>query len=260
MPSPIMPLERTPAHQYMFATPMGQLVPRSLAFEALEDAAEDDNDVASAVAARPAAAPAALDQPSTFMSAAPHTLVAPASTGLPASATLAAPATALAEGDAVRVVGRPERWLTGRFGRMHSLDAETGRYLVMLPSLPGEQPPNHSGREPSRQPREPLAMLLKPRHVVRVDTPETAPETAPEVAPETAPAWQLQIFHGTANLEHIRAAFTPSELEHVQLVSLQVDNLSNLAHNELMCTHWLWERVRPISDRAPISDDLRPPL
>jgi hypothetical protein len=91
-------------------------------------------------------------------------------------------------------------------------------------------------------------------------TPEAAPETAPEVAPETAPAWQLQIFHGTANLEHIRAAFTPSELEHVQLVSLQVDNLSNLAHNELMCTHWLWEQVRPISDRAPISDDLRPPL
>ena len=186
MPSPIMPLERTPAHQYMFATPMGQLVPRSLAFEALEDTAEDDNDVASAVATRPAAAPAALDLPSTCTSAAPHTLVAPASTGLPTSATLAAPATALAEGDAVRVVGRPERWLAGRFGRMHSLDAETGRYLVMLPSLPGEQPPNQSGREPSRQPREPLAMLLKPRHVVRVDAPETDPGTAPVTAPETA--------------------------------------------------------------------------
>ena len=51
----------------------------------------------------------------------------------------------------------------------------------------------------------------------------------------SAPEWQLQIFHGTANLEHIRAAFTPSELEHVELVSLEVDNLSTLAHNELMC-------------------------
>ena len=51
---------------------------------------------------------------------------------------------------------------------------------------------------------------------------EVAPETAPEMAPETAPAWQLQIFHGTSNLEHIRAAFTPTELEHVQLVSLKV--------------------------------------
>ena len=26
--------------------------------------------------------------------------------------------------------------------------------------------------------------------------------------------------------------------------SPQVDNLSNLSHNELMCTHWLWEQVR----------------
>ena len=51
---------------------------------------------------------------------------------------------------------------------------------------------------------------------------EVAPETAPEMASETAPAWQLQIFHGTSNLEHIRAAFTPTELEHVQLVSLKV--------------------------------------
>ena len=51
---------------------------------------------------------------------------------------------------------------------------------------------------------------------------EVAPETAPEMAPETAPSWQLQIFHGTSNLEHIRAAFTPTELEHVQLVSLKV--------------------------------------
>ena len=51
---------------------------------------------------------------------------------------------------------------------------------------------------------------------------EAAPETAPEMASETAPAWQLQIFHGTSNLEHIRAAFTPTELEHVQLVSLKV--------------------------------------
>ena len=51
---------------------------------------------------------------------------------------------------------------------------------------------------------------------------EVAPEMAPEMAPETAPSWQLQIFHGTSNLEHIRAAFTPTELEHVQLVSLKV--------------------------------------
>ena len=67
--------------------------------------------------------------------------------------------------------------------------------------------------------------------------PEMAPETAPEMAPETAPAWQLQIFHGTSNLEHIRAAFTPTELEHVQLVSLKVDYLSNLSHNEHASAH-----------------------
>ena len=57
------------------------------------------------------------------------------------------------------------------------------------------------------------------------------------------PAWQLQIFHGSGNLAHIRAAFSAEELEHVQLVDLGVDNLSPLAHNELMCTHWLWSRA-----------------
>ena len=249
MPSPIMPHERTPAHQYMFATPVGQLVPRSLAFEALEDTAEDGNDIVPALAATPAACPASVTQPSTFMSpaphtvvtgavtsavtgavtgTAPHTVVAPASTGLPTSATLAAPVTALAEGDApvtapvtalaegdaVRVVGRPERWLTGRLGRVHSLDTETGRYLVMLPSLPGEQPPNQSGRKPSLQPREPLAMLLKPRHVARVDTPETAPETAPIPAlltPAESKAASVKPAVKPAAVRAVRAMATEAE-------------------------------------------------
>lgn len=57
------------------------------------------------------------------------------------------------------------------------------------------------------------------------------------------PTWQLQIFHGTENLEYIRALLTADELEHVQLIDLGVDNLSNLSHNELMCTHWLWSRA-----------------
>ena len=59
----------------------------------------------------------------------------------------------------------------------------------------------------------------------------------------TMAQWQLQIFHGTANLEHIRSSFTPTELENIEFISLEVDNLSNLAHNELMCTHWLWSRA-----------------
>ena len=58
-----------------------------------------------------------------------------------------------------------------------------------------------------------------------------------------AAEWQLQIFHGTDNMEHIRGAFTPDELVHVQLVSLQVDDLSILAYNELLCSHWLWSRA-----------------
>ena len=57
------------------------------------------------------------------------------------------------------------------------------------------------------------------------------------------PTWQLQIFHGTENLG-TRALLTADELEHVQLIDLRVDNLSNLSHNELMCTHWLWARRR----------------
>jgi len=57
------------------------------------------------------------------------------------------------------------------------------------------------------------------------------------------PSWQLQVFHGTTNEAHIRAAFSAAELEHVQFVSLEVDNLTPLAHNELMCTHWLWSRA-----------------
>ena len=57
------------------------------------------------------------------------------------------------------------------------------------------------------------------------------------------PTWQLQVFHGSTNLQHIRAAFSAAELEHVQLLDLGVDNLSPLAHNELMCTHWLWSRA-----------------
>ena len=65
------------------------------------------------------------------------------------------------------------------------------------------------------------------------------------VAPEDehTAEWQLQIFHGTQNLEYIRSVFSPAELHKMQLISLQVDNLSNLSHNELMCTHWLWSKV-----------------
>ncbi len=55
--------------------------------------------------------------------------------------------------------------------------------------------------------------------------------------------WQLQVFHGSTNLEYLRSCFDESELRHVQFVSLEVDNLSPLAHNELMCTHWLWSRA-----------------
>ena len=60
---------------------------------------------------------------------------------------------------------------------------------------------------------------------------------------DAPPTWQLQIFHGTDNLQYLRTVLTADELEHVQLISLGVDNLSNLSHNELMCTHWLWSRV-----------------
>ena len=55
--------------------------------------------------------------------------------------------------------------------------------------------------------------------------------------------WQLQIFHGTENEAFLREAFSADELRDVQLISLEVDNLSPLAHNELMCTHWLWQRA-----------------
>jgi hypothetical protein len=41
----------------------------------------------------------------------------------------------------------------------------------------------------------------------------------------------------------LRSGFSAAELAHVQFVSLEVDNLSNLAHNELMCTHWLWRQA-----------------
>jgi len=87
-----------------------------------------------------------------------------------------------------------------------------------------------------------VALLIEPRchyaleHVVR-----NAMYFLAEPGGETS--WQLQIFHGTENEAFIRAAFSHAELEHIQLVSLEVDNLSNLAHNELMCTHWLWNRA-----------------
>ena len=55
--------------------------------------------------------------------------------------------------------------------------------------------------------------------------------------------WQLQIFHGTENEAFLREIFSADELRDVQLISLEVDNLSPLAHNELMCTHWLWQRA-----------------
>eukprot|EP00966_Prymnesium_polylepis_P255302 5898311-Prymnesium_polylepis.1 len=82
-----------------------------------------------------------------------------------------------------------------------------------------------------------VALLIEPRchaaleHVVR------------NAVHFLGPQWQLQIFHGTDNLEFITSLFTADELAHVQLVSLEVDNLSPLAHNELMCTHWLWSRA-----------------
>ena len=62
-------------------------------------------------------------------------------------------------------------------------------------------------------------------------------------AADAPPQWQLQVFHGTSNLAYIKDRFTEEELRHVEFVSLEVDNLTNLAHNELMCTHWLWERA-----------------
>ena len=43
------------------------------------------------------------------------------------------------------------------------------------------------------------------------------------VGAETAATWQLQIFHGTENLEHITACFGAEELAHVQLISLEVE-------------------------------------
>ena len=36
-------------------------------------------------------------------------------------------------------------------------------------------------------------------------------------------ARRAQVFHGTTNLEHLRSSFRAEELEHVQFVSLEVD-------------------------------------
>ena len=62
----------------------------------------------------------------------------------------------LPAGTPVVVVRRPEQWLRGRAGRVHSFDASSGRYLLLLPPQPGEQ---------SKTPSEPLAMLALPEHL-----------------------------------------------------------------------------------------------
>jgi hypothetical protein len=89
-----------------------------------------------------------------------------------------------------------------------------------------------------------VALLIEPRchpcleHVIR-----NAMMLLNGWAAKGSGGWQLQVFHGTDNLGFLREPFTSSELAHIQFVSLEVDNLSNLAHNELMCTHWLWSRA-----------------
>ena len=55
--------------------------------------------------------------------------------------------------------------------------------------------------------------------------------------------WQLQVVHGTENGGFITGLFSPDELASLQLINLGVDNLSRRAYSELLCSHWLWERV-----------------
>ena len=57
--------------------------------------------------------------------------------------------------------------------------------------------------------------------------------------------WQLQLVcdDEEACRDHLRSLFTEFELECVQLLPLGVDNLTRRAYSELMCSHWLWERV-----------------
>lgn len=58
--------------------------------------------------------------------------------------------------------------------------------------------------------------------------------------------WQLQVVHGTANGDFVRGLFSAEGeqvRERVQLLSLGVDNLTRQAYSELLCSHWLWERV-----------------
>ena len=94
-----------------------------------------------------------------------------------------------------------------------------------------------------------VALLIEPRchpcleHVIRNTMLLLNGTSSHPLATESAGTWQLQIFHGTANREYLESFLSPEERSRIQWVSLEVDNLSPLAHNELMCTHWLWRRA-----------------
>ena len=74
----------------------------------------------------------------------------------------------IAPGAVVRVVGRPELWLRERLGRVHSWDAATGRYMVLLQQTPGSQHQEQAPLSANANDDEIIGevpLMLRPQHV-----------------------------------------------------------------------------------------------
>ena len=92
-------------------------------------------------------------------------------------------------------------------------------------------------------PRRRIALIVEPRchpaleHVIR------------NASFFLGQGWQVQVFHSSRNAAFIRGLFSPSELRSVQLVCISdwregLDDLPTAgAYSELLCSHWMWERV-----------------
>jgi hypothetical protein len=89
----------------------------------------------------------------------------------------------LAAGCAVKIVRRPEQWLRGRYGHVHSWDESAQRYMVLLPHT---QPGVGSAATLDEAVPGPVPILLRRTHLEAIHTEQ--PQLQLQQRPSAAPA------------------------------------------------------------------------
>ena len=94
----------------------------------------------------------------------------------------------IAPGMSVRVIGRPELWLRERVGRIHSWDAATGRYMVLLEQSPELHPASISNHASEDEIIGEVPLMLRAHHIEPVCEARGGPEAQPAADGPAVPA------------------------------------------------------------------------